>query len=288
MELLFVASVIGSIGCTVFVAYPLVVGGGRDAAARLERYQLMKASRTAKIFDDMFLEVKPAWVAMGYWVTPLAGALIAYFATGNMLVAAAAGGAATLIPGLWLKYARAQRQRAFSNQLVDMLFMLSSSLRAGLSLMQAFEVLETELGVPASQEIGLMMKAHRVGLSFDEALQGMNRRMGSDELNLIVTAILLARSTGGDVTKVIGQLITTIRDKKRINEKVISLTLQGKLQGILMSILPVFFAMSVRSMNPRYFDIMFTDPLGKTLLITAAMLWIVGMLLMFRFSKVEY
>jgi len=191
------------------------------------------------------------------------------------------------VPDAWVKYRHAVRQRKFKAQLVDALLILSSSLRAGLSLTQAFEQLEAEISPPASQEFGLMLKAHRVGRTLEEALQGLNARMPSEELQLMTTAVLVARETGGDVTEVINQLVTTIRDRQKLGDKVKTLTLQGKLQAYLLSALPVVFAVFVRTFNPKFFNVLLEDQTGRMVLGAACVLWVIGMVLLMRMSRVR-
>ena len=132
-----------------------------------------------------------------------------------------------------------------------------------------------------------MMKAHRLGRTLEESLQGLNRRMPCEELNLITTAVLVARETGGDVTSIISQLITTIRERKKLNEKVTTLTLQGRLQAYIMSALPLVFAAFARTVNPRYFQLLFEDPTGHVVLMIAVGLWLVGMVLLMRMCRVD-
>jgi len=165
--------------------------------------------------------------------------------------------------------------------------MLSSSLRAGLSLTQAFEQLEAEMPPPLSQEFGLMMKAHRLGRTLEEALQGLNARIPCEEMNLITVAVLVARETGGDISNILDQLIDTIRERSKLSEKVKTLTTQGRLQAYIMSILPLAFFMFVRTFNRDHFSVMLEEPLGQMLLLLAVVLWAVGMILLFRLSKVE-
>jgi len=287
-ELLIYSAVLGSVGCLALMAFPVVAGAWQRTANHVEQYQLLRVDRTAKVFDDMFLDVKPGWLTLAYRIVPLAGGLLVYLLFNNLLFALVGAGLALMVPDMWLKMAQAHRKQRFQGQLVDALFMLSSSLRAGLSLTQAFETLESEMSPPASQEFGLMMKAHRVGLSFEEALQGLNQRMACEELNLITTAVILARGTGGDVTRIIAQLIVTIREKRKLYEKVKSLTLQGKLQAYIMSGLPVLFAVFVTGTSPGYFDIMLHDQVGRMMLGIAGGLWVVGIIVLFKVSKVDF
>ena len=132
-----------------------------------------------------------------------------------------------------------------------------------------------------------MLKAHRVGRPLDEAFESLNERMPSDDLKLLTMAILVARETGGDVTVVISQLVSTIRERKKLYDKVRTLTLQGRLQAYIMSAVPVLFAGFVRTFNPEYFQILLEDPLGNVCLAAACGLWCVGMFLLVKLSKVE-
>jgi len=278
----------GSAGYLAYAVYPGFSAVSQRLLGQLERHQVEKAGKAAKVMDDMFMDVKPAWLTLSYRLAPFIGVAVVYLIWNNIFVALLGAVVAMILPDFMVKHAAIQRRKAFAAQLVDVLFMLSSSLRAGLSLTQAFEILESEMSPPSSQEFGLMIKAHRVGVPLEDALQGLNQRMVCEEMNLITTAVLMARATGGDVTKVINQLITTIREKRKLDDKVKTLTLQGKLQAVIMSGLPIIFAVFVRSSNPGYFDLLLHDKLGNTLLFVAIGLWIVGVIILVKVSKVDF
>ena len=286
-ELLIYTLTIAAAGCAAVIVYPLVTRAWNQTAGRIEEYQQVKYEKAAKELDELFVEAPPKWLKVAYGVGPLSAALLAYLVTNNIVIALGAGVVGRILPDLWVRQARAARKRKFESQLVDALFILSSSLRAGLSMTQAFEQLESEMSPPASQEFGLMMKAHRLGLTLEESLQRLNERMPGDELNLITTAVLVARDTGGDITTIISQLITTIRERKKLSDKVVTLTLQGRLQAYLMSALPILFAIFIRSFNPHYFDQLLENDTGRMILMTAAALWVMGMILLIRLSKVD-
>ena len=274
-------------GAIAYVAYPVVVVVCRPFVERFKKYQKVKVEKATRELDDIFMEVKPKWLKAAYVVAPLTGGLILYAVTNQLFMAAMGLAIGGLIPDLWVRQSKAMRRRKFQDQLVDALFILSSSLRAGLSMTQAFEQLESEMTPPASQEFGLMMKAHHLGRTLEECLQRLNDRMPSDDMNLIITAVLVAKETGGDVTHIITQLVSTIRERRKLKDKVTTLTLQGRLQAYIMSLLPVLFFVFVRTVNPGYFDIMLKDSSGQMALATAVGLWLVGMFLLFKMSKVE-
>lgn len=286
-ELVLYGLAAGSAGCAVAVTWPWVSRAWDRLGGRLEAYQQARVEQTAKALDDLFMEAQPRWLRIAYGVGPVSLGLLAFVLSTNVWIGLAGVAAGAVLPDVWLRQMQRVRQRAFQAQLVDALFILSSSLRAGLSLTQAFEQLESEMPPPASQEFGLMMKAHWLGLPLDQALQRLNARMPCEELNLITTAVLMAKETGGDITTIINQLITTIRERKKLNDKVATLTLQGKVQAYVMSALPIVFAVFVRSFNPHYFDILFQDPVGRSIIALSVALWVVGMVLLLRLSRVD-
>jgi len=286
-ELTIYGLTMGSAGCAAAAAYPAVSKVWLRLAERIGFYQQAKVERTARTLGRLFLDMQPRWLTLLYWLGPIGTGAAALILVNNLWVTVAAAVLGLLAPDVLVRQARALRRRRFQEQLLDALFILSSSLRAGLSFVQALESLEAEMPPPASQEFGLVMRAHRLGQTLEEALQGLNQRMASEELNLIVTAILVARETGGDITHIISQLIETIRERKKLYEKVKTLTMLGKLQGYLMSLLPVGFALFVRTVTPNYFEILLEDATGQGLLVLAAALWVVGIVLLFRLSRVE-
>jgi len=111
------------------------------------------------------------------------------------------------------------------------------------------------------------------------------KRMASPALQQMISAILLARETGGNLPLIFGRIVNTIRERRKIEENLQVLTLQGKLQAFVMSGLPVAFFIMVRSTNPQYFDVMTTSDIGKTLLFVCIGLWIVGTFFIIKISS---
>ena len=286
-ELTIYSLTVGSAGCAAVSFYPGMALLWRRALGRIEAYQQVKVRHASQVLDDLFMEVKPRWLRVAYGVGPILVGLVVFIFVNNFWLAMLGMLFAVALPDAWVRQSRAARRRRFNAQLVDALFILSSSLRAGLSMTQAFEQLEAEMAPPASQEFGLMMKAHRLGLTMEEALQALNERMPSDALNLVTTAVLVGRETGGDITNIISQLVTTIRERKKLQDKVQTLTLQGRLQAYIMSMLPILFAVFVRSTNPGYFDLLLNTHIGNVLILVACSLWAVGIFFLVRLSKVE-
>ena len=192
-----------------------------------------------------------------------------------------------IFPLFFLRMIIVRRRAKFVKQLIDGLMVLSSCLKGGLSLVQSFEVLVEEMSPPISQEFGLVVREIKVGVSIEEALERLNKRMPSEELSLFISAILVARETGGDLTKVFSRLVTTLRDRAEVKEEVITLTTQAKIQAVIMSLLPIGFIWWVYKVNPHHFDIMFQTELGRILIVLGGVLYLIAVVLLKKFSKVN-
>ena len=249
--------------------------------------QRKRAERTASHFEEMFIFIRRRVVVFLYIILPLALGVLAYIFTENWWVTLAFLAVGALIP-LWVVNVMDRRRRKkFIHQLVDGLMIMNSCLKGGLTLVQSFEVLSEEMSAPISQEIALLNREIKVGVPLEEALLRLDRRMPSEEMTLVSSAILVARETGGDLTKVFSRLVETIRDRIKLKELVSTLTLQARLQAIIISLLgPVFFLI-VRKINPHHFDIMWEDELGRMLLLIALILQILGIVLIVIFGRVR-
>jgi len=256
---------------------------------QLKQYHTKKVEASAKAIDEMFMDV-PArkQIALLHILMPLVlGAAAFIIFNGNIPFAFSAAALGLVLPTLFLQCKKAQRREKFRWQLSDALMILISSLKGGLSFLQSVEVLAEEMPAPISEEFGLVLREHKMGISLEEALERLNKRMPGSELNLITTAILVSRETGGDIAGVFSKLVQSFRESARVMEKVKTLTIQAKLQGIIMSILPVVFAVVIYTTNPAFVKIMFEHPVGRMLLWIALGLQIVGSFLIWRLSKVE-
>lgn len=237
--------------------------------------------------DKMFYHKSPKRIMQLYYVLPPVLAAVGWVATGSMIAVAAGGALGLFIPNMILKARDQQRRMKFNNQILDSIMILSSSLKGGLSLLQALEVLTEEIPVPMSQEIGLVIRENKMGIALDESLRNLEKRMNMEELSLVINSILVARETGGDLTKVFSRLCVTIRDNRKLKDNIKTLTLQGRMQGIIMSALPFLFVWWVMTFNKNHFDIMLKNDLGRIFLIAAVVLQVIGMFLIKKFSTIK-
>ncbi len=276
--IIFVAAAIILLSSVIF---PVLAG-------IFSKLQFKKITNTEAKLEKLFIHTDRKRLFLFYALSPVALAAAGFIITNSLIISFVAAGIGLVIPEIYLRMLEAGRRQRFRNQLVDGLMVMSSSLKAGLSLLQAIEVLTEEMPAPISQEFGLVLRENKMGITLEDSLKAMQLRMNIEELDLIVTAILVARQTGGDLTKVFSRLTTTIRDNRKLLDSIATLTLQGRLQGVIMSALPFLFVGWVLTFNRGHFDIMFNSDQGRFLLIIAVVLQVVGMFLIRKFSTIKF
>src|SRR5690606_19439772 len=155
-------------------------------------------------------------------------------------------------PRMYIGYAANKRLRTFEGQLSDTLNLWVNALRSGYSVLQGMEAIATELPPPISREFERVVQEVRLGLSLEQALANMLRRVPSEDLDLIITAVSIQREVGGNLAEILDVISHTIRERVRIKGEIQTLTAQGRLTGWIISGLPVGLAFILYSINPDY------------------------------------
>lgn len=237
--------------------------------------------------DSIFLDIPLKKLMLLDVFSPLCSGLAGFLFFRNLWVALGAAAAGLAVPALVIKQLESMRRKKFVSQLVDGLLVLSSALKAGLSLVQAFFELTAEMPAPINQEFSLVVRQMQMGVSLEEALTNLKKRIRSDEVDLVVTAMLVARESGGDLTVTFSRLVNTIQERNKLVGRVRALCAQGQLQGVIMSALPVLFGIFVYKVNPNFFDAFLKDDFGRLLLIYAFFSELIGVFLIWKLSRVE-
>jgi len=246
-----------------------------------------RVGKATKQLDNMFVHIERDALMLMYLMPPLVLGGLGFIFFHNLICLFFGAVIGLALPTIVIKFLHFRRKARFQAQLIDGVQILSTSLKGGLSLLQSIEVLAEELPPPISQEFGLVIRENKMGITLDESLIALNVRMELEELGLLVNSILVAKETGGDLTKVLSRLTTTIRDNRKLKENIKTLTIQGRLQAAIMSFLPIFFSLAVLTFNKHHFDIMFSSDMGRLLLMIAVALQIIGMFLVHKFSTIK-
>lgn len=272
----------------IFACAGLLTGGLLPLFVELyHKMQAKKAEEATKKLDNLFVEVGKKKLAFIFILSPLLLAVGAMLFYGSIVAGLVGAFVGIAIPNLFITIWEKRRKEKFRVQLLDSLMLLSGCLKAGLSLAQAFEVLVEDMPAPVSQEFGWVLKEIKMGIGLEESLQRLNKRMPSEELKLITNAVLIASITGGDLPKVFSRIVTTILDNRKVKENIKTLTIQGRLQGMIMSVLPFLFIWWLFTFNKGQFDIMYNSETGRTLLLVAAGLLVTGIFLIRKFSTLD-
>lgn len=190
-------------------------------------------------------------------------------------------------PRIVLKYIRKRRLNKFNFQLEDALGMMSGALKAGFSINQALEeVADCDLH-PVSIEFRLLLQEIRLGVPLDQALDNMSRRLGSDDFDLVVTAVITARQTGGELTGTLERVAMLIRERVRINQKVQALTAMGRLQALMIGAMPFVLLVGLSYVSPDMMSSFLHSATGVIALIAVVVLVICGFLAIRKITNIE-
>jgi tight adherence protein B len=185
------------------------------------------------------------------------------------------------------RYLDERRRAAFNAQLPEALATMTNALRAGFSISQAFDSVVDRGENPMSEEFRILQQQLKIGMSFEDALESMSNRVGSDDLTLVTTAILISRKTGGNVTEIFDKISETIRGRMKIERKVKSLTAQGRMQGIIVSIMPFFLAAVMTAIRPGLMIPFLTSATGAVAMLCTSVFIVVGWLIIRRIVKID-
>jgi tight adherence protein B len=171
--------------------------------------------------------------------------------------------------------------------LPDALLLICGSLRAGASLQTALSQMASEIRPPISQEFSLMLREQRFGVTFDDALTNMEKRIPNEEFLLVCAAMKIARETGGNLAETLERLSETIRQKLTIEGKIRALTAQGKLQGIVVGLLPLILIFILFQMEPAAMAPLLTTWYGWLVMAGIFVLELVGMLIIRKIINID-
>ena len=180
-----------------------------------------------------------------------------------------------------------RRAASFTNQLGDCLMMIANALRAGFSFLQAIELISKEMEPPVSEEFKHVVRDVGLGTPVERALTEMDRRVGSSDFSLVVTAVLIQQQVGGDLARILDTISETIQDRIRMRREVKVLTSQGRMSGWILVLLPIAVGLFMTSMNPGYLDPLFHDSIGRIILVITIVMEIIGAVVINRIVDID-
>jgi tight adherence protein B len=218
---------------------------------RVEKSTL--GERIARDLARADLKFKPGEYIALYVIAMIGGALIAYMAGGRLLLSALIGaGIGALLPGFYVRSQKSKRLVHFNDQLPDMLNLVVNGLRAGYSTMQAMEAVSKELPSPISDEFKRVVQEMQLGIPMEKALDNLLRRIPSEDLDFVVTAINVQREVGGNLAEIMDVISFTIRERIRIKGEIRALTAQAIYSGRALALMPIGLLCILWFLNRSY------------------------------------
>lgn len=214
--------------------------------------------------------------------------LIAYLGLGEPLVALLIAGVGIYLPWGALRFRQSRRLIKFNLQLPEALLTMANALRSGFSFLQAMDMIRREMPNPISREFGLTLLEINWGTDTEKALINLGQRVKSEDLDLVVTALLIQRQVGGNLAEVLENISHTISERVKINSEIKALTAQGRISGFIISLLPLALAAIIQMLNPSYLNPLFSTRAGLIMLTAAATAQIIGVLLIRRIVHIEF
>jgi len=191
------------------------------------------------------------------------------------------------LPKFYLKRRRNKRVAKLNAQLPEALTIISNSLKAGFGLLQALNSASEQLEHPIATELGRAIHEMNIGSSAEESLLALSERSSSYDLDIVVTAILVQRSVGGNLGEILDTVAETMRERIRIRGEINTLTSQQKLTGVVIGLLPLGIGVLFQIMSPGYINPLFTTTIGKVMIATACVLEVIGVLVIQRILDIE-
>ncbi len=215
------------------------------------------------------------YILMRIVITFLALSL-GWLLTGNIFGGIVLAVIAFMVPPILLDRTTYQRQHKFHNQLLDVLTLIKGAVQAGYGLMQALDLAVNEIPAPASEEFGRVLREIRLGYSLETALFNLAERMSSDDLQIVVTAILINSQVGGNLSTILEATISTIRDRMNLVSEIRSISSYARYVGNFMSLIPFILGFGVFLLSPEYFDTLKTSLFTQIIFLMAFVGIIIG------------
>ena len=206
----------------------------------------------------------------------IAGTLGCAFAPIPIFIAPVAGAILFFLPFVWVNLKRKRRIAKFNAQLPDALELLSRSLRAGHSLGSGFGLISEEMQDPLAKEFGRCFEEQNLGVSLEASLESMTRRIPNLDLRFFATAVILQRTTGGDLAEILDKISRLVRARYRLAGQIQALTGEGRLSGIVLLALPPGLFAMMMFLNRDYIMKLFSDPMGQWMLGGAIVMQLTG------------
>lgn len=259
-----------------------------DLGLRLLQAWRLRFTRDSRFqLRELFLFVDPGRLYAFNLALCLCLALLIWLFTASVLLALLCALLLAFSPGLLFRWLRSRRLTRIEQQLPDALQLLAGHSRAGLSLNAALRQLTEEIPPPLGQELALLQREQRLGVSFDDAMENLGLRIPSQSMRLMVSALRIAADSGGGLTETLQRTAASLRQQRAMELKIAALTAQGKLQAWVVGLLPLLLWWILQRMEPETMALLWSTRFGWGLIAAIIVLETAGVLLIRRIVNID-
>ncbi len=209
----------------------------------------------------------------------------------NVMIAVGLAAVGYVGPLIWIAIMKAQRVKAFNDQILDTLVMLANGLKAGYSFLQSLEMVSRETLPPMGKELKRVLKENSLGINLEDTLIALNQRVDSEDWDLVTTVVLIQRQIGGNLAEILEKIGYTIRQRMKIKGEIQTKTAQAKISGIIVGALPLFLGMMIYVVNPEFIMKLFTFRQGEFrgwFVVVAGLIWeLIGLYAIMKIVDIE-
>ncbi len=257
--------------------------GGKQS---VQRKKLMDTIFNELILADIMM--KPEEFSMIWLLLTFVPAGLAALFQAGMMPSITLAVVGAFLPIIFIKIKKDNRRKAFEAQLSDTLIMICNGLRSGFSFQQAMENVANDMPPPIGIEFGRVCNEIRYGATMEDALNNMVERVKSADFMLVVSAVLIQRTTGGNLSEILSTISDTIRDRIKIKGEINSITAQGRMSGMIIGALPICIAAILMVVNPEYMSTFFTTSAGNIMLAVSIVMEVLGFFAIRKVVTIEY
>jgi tight adherence protein B len=233
------------------------------------------------------LKIKPGVLALLSAISGVAIYFICYVEEWGIITAVLFGLLGLALPAMFVAIRRTQRLRKFEKNFPEAIDLLSRAIRAGHAVTAGLEMMSKETPQPVAGEFRTVFEENNFGLPLRDALHNLTERVPLVDVRFFVTGLVVQKETGGNLVELLENLASVIRERFKIRGEVRTKTAQGRFTAAILIALPPTFLLITRAINPEYTSVLFTDPLGRTLLGVGAFLQILGSLIIWKIVNIE-
>ena len=253
----------------------------------MARYKANFTERAGFQTREFFLFIEPSQLYIANVAVMVFGAVLTWLVSGSMLLGVPVFFARGLLPRFLYATLRRRRLRKFEEQLPDALMMLCGGLRAGVSFTLSIQQLVAEAQAPLAQEFSLVLREQRLGVTLEQSLSNLARRMPTQTTTLVVSAMRIASETGGGLAETLERTANTIRSRLHMEGKIGALTAQGKLQAWVVGALPLVLMAVLNTMEPDAMGLMWHTQMGWAVLAIIGFLEVMGVVLIRKIVAID-